>query len=37
VAIDPVRYNATNWWQREEGVIALQNEWLKTVYYRLKY
>jgi uncharacterized SAM-binding protein YcdF (DUF218 family) len=37
VAIDPVRFNATNWWRREEGLIAFQNEVLKSIYYRFKY
>ena len=36
-SIDPIRYRMTNWWQREEGLIAFQNEMLKLAYYRLKY
>ena len=36
-AVDPIRYQRTNWWQREEGLIAFQNELIKSVYYRLKY
>lgn len=34
----PVReYTTENWWQREQGVAALQSEVLKYAYYRLKY
>jgi uncharacterized SAM-binding protein YcdF (DUF218 family) len=34
----PVReYGATNWWQHEEGLIAFQNEVIKSVYYHVKY
>jgi uncharacterized SAM-binding protein YcdF (DUF218 family) len=28
-------YNATNWWQSEEGVIAFQNEIAKYLYYQI--
>lgn len=37
VASPSLYYDETNWWQREEGVISLQNEVLKIFYYRLKY
>lgn len=37
VAVNPIRYSATNWWQHEEGLIAFQNEILKRLYYQLKY
>jgi|ERR1035437_7069191 uncharacterized SAM-binding protein YcdF (DUF218 family) len=30
-------FTTTNWWWKEEGVVALQNEVLKYLYYRLKY
>lgn len=34
----PVReFAVTNWWQREQGVVAFQNEVLKYAYYRVKY
>ena len=34
----PVReYTVEDWWQHEQGVVALQNELLKYAYYRLKY
>lgn len=34
----PVReYTTENWWQREEGVAALQSEFLKYGYYRFMY
>lgn len=36
-AIQPKEYTATNWWQHEEGLIAFQNEFLKDIYYHLKY
>ncbi len=31
------RYNPTNWWKREEGFLNIQNEYLKLLYYRVKY
>lgn len=31
------RFDELNWWKSEDGLIALNNEWLKTVYYLLKY
>ena len=31
------RYDAGNWWQREEGFLGFQNELLKTAYYLLNY
>lgn len=31
------RYDELNWWKNEDGLIALNNEWLKTIYYFLKY
>jgi uncharacterized SAM-binding protein YcdF (DUF218 family) len=37
VAVDPPRYTATNWWQVEDGLIAFQNEIVKSLYYHLKY
>ena len=36
-AIDPPGYRGTNWWQHEDGLIAFQNEVVKSFYYRLKY
>jgi uncharacterized SAM-binding protein YcdF (DUF218 family) len=35
--VDPRRYNARDWWRHEEGVIAFQNEFIKSIYYRIKY
>lgn len=32
-----VRYNENLWWQSEEGLIAFNNEWLKTFYYFVKH
>lgn len=37
VAIEPKRYQSTNWWHHEDGIIAFQNEVLKSMYYHLKY
>ena len=36
-AIQPKEYGVTNWWRHEEGLIAFQNEFLKSVYYHVKY
>ena len=33
----PREYTTTNWWTCEEGLIAFQNEVIKSGYYRLKY
>lgn len=32
-----IRYDETVWWKSEEGLIAFQNEMIKTVYYWIKY
>lgn len=37
VAVDPPHYTATNWWQTEDGLIAFQNEVVKSLYYLTKY
>lgn len=31
------RYNKNDWWTKEEGLIAVNNEWIKTFYYWWKY
>lgn len=31
------RFDEMHWWQDEDGLIAVNNEWIKTVYYWLKY
>jgi len=31
------QYQSTNWWKHEEGLIAFQNEVIKSAYYHLKY
>ncbi len=36
-AVDSPLYCATNWWQHEEGLIAFQNEVVKSLYDHLKY
>jgi uncharacterized SAM-binding protein YcdF (DUF218 family) len=34
---DPRGIRPENWWQSDEGVVALQNEIIKYLYYRLRY
>jgi uncharacterized SAM-binding protein YcdF (DUF218 family) len=36
-SIEPPHYTPSNWWKRERGLVAFQNEVLKYIYYRLKY
>ncbi len=36
-AADSLKFNNEDWWRTEEGLIAVNNEWVKTVYYWLKY
>jgi hypothetical protein len=36
-SFEPPRYTRREWWKTEEGVIVFQNEFLKYIYYRLKY
>jgi uncharacterized SAM-binding protein YcdF (DUF218 family) len=36
-AVNPPEYRRDNWWRNERGVIGLQNEVMKYLYYRLKY
>jgi uncharacterized SAM-binding protein YcdF (DUF218 family) len=31
------KFGPDNWWESEEGVIAFNNEWVKAVYYWMKY
>ncbi len=31
------RYNEMEWWKSEDGLIVINNEWIKTVYYWIKY
>ena len=37
IAIAPAAYSSSDWWHREAGLIAVQNEYLKFAYYRFKY
>jgi uncharacterized SAM-binding protein YcdF (DUF218 family) len=37
VAVNTRQYDATNWWKNEQGLIAFQNEWIKSLYYHWKY
>ena len=36
-AIPSRKYDASNWWRHEDGLISLQNEVVKYLYYRVKY
>ena len=36
-AVPDVAYSTDDWWHREEGVVAFQNEVIKYLYYRIKY
>jgi uncharacterized SAM-binding protein YcdF (DUF218 family) len=36
-AIQPRDYGLTNWWRHEDGLIAFQNEFIKSLYYHFKY
>jgi hypothetical protein len=33
----PYEHSIDDWWTKEQGVVAFQNEVLKYVYYRMKY
>ncbi len=35
--LDSIEPTQADWWRRKEGVVVLQDEFLKYVYYRLKY
>jgi uncharacterized SAM-binding protein YcdF (DUF218 family) len=35
--VDSKKYDPLDWWQSEEGMIAFNNEWVKTFYYFFKY
>jgi uncharacterized SAM-binding protein YcdF (DUF218 family) len=37
VAVVSPRYKISDWWQHEQGVVAFQNEIIKSVYYHCKY
>lgn len=37
VPVPDPRFNDSNWWQREEGFIGTQNEYLKLLYYLIRY
>jgi uncharacterized SAM-binding protein YcdF (DUF218 family) len=36
-SIEPPDYTRRDWWKTEHGLVAFQNEFLKYIYYRLKY
>jgi uncharacterized SAM-binding protein YcdF (DUF218 family) len=36
IVVEPPGYNATNWWQHHEGLIAFQNEIVKYLYYTVR-
>lgn len=31
------RFNEMEWWKEEDGLITVNNEWIKTIYYWFKY
>jgi len=37
ITVPSVKYDLSNWWQHEEGLVDFQNEVIKNIYYRLKY
>jgi uncharacterized SAM-binding protein YcdF (DUF218 family) len=37
VAAPALKYDASNWWQTEQGLIEFQNELIKYIIYRLKH
>jgi uncharacterized SAM-binding protein YcdF (DUF218 family) len=37
VAAPSLKYDSTNWWQTEQGLIEFQNELIKYAYYRVNY
>jgi hypothetical protein len=37
VALDPPEYRRNDWWRHEQGIIAFNNEFVKYLYYRMKY
>jgi uncharacterized SAM-binding protein YcdF (DUF218 family) len=36
-SVEPPGYTRWDWWKTEQGLLAFQNEFLKYIYYRLKY
>jgi uncharacterized SAM-binding protein YcdF (DUF218 family) len=32
-----INFNASNWWQYEDGLINLNNEYIKLIFYKIKY
>jgi hypothetical protein len=37
LAVNVPSYGASNWWSHEDGLIAFQNEVVKSAYYWMKY
>jgi uncharacterized SAM-binding protein YcdF (DUF218 family) len=37
LSLEPPEYTRTEWWKTDVGLITLQNEVIKYIYYRLKY
>lgn len=35
--VDYHKFTPSDWWQSEEGLVTFNNEWIKTVYYWMKY
>jgi hypothetical protein len=36
-ALDDPQYPRNEWWKDEKGLVMIQNELLKYIYYRIKY
>jgi uncharacterized SAM-binding protein YcdF (DUF218 family) len=36
-SVEPPGYTRWDWWKKEQGLLAFQNEFLKYIYYRLNY
>lgn len=36
-SVEPPGYTRWDWWKKEQGLVAFQNEVLKYIYYRLRY
>jgi len=37
IGAESLNYDVNQWWKSEDGLIAINNEWMKTLYYFWKY
>lgn len=37
IGAESLNYDVNRWWKSEDGLIAINNEWMKTLYYIWKY